>query len=280
LLNPDDVTPRQDQSTGELAYWYRNVKLPQEELFHPRAWRLAGLDVGLSPIQQHAVLINRDDAIQRFSLGYFQDAPHPASVLTSDQAINAEQARTIKERLLAAITGREPLVLGAGLKFNPLSVSPEESQFLATQKYGAAEIARIFGVPAQKIAGADVGNGMNYASVEMSGIDLLTYTIQWWLTNLEANFAPLFPGQQHVRFDPSVLLRTDFETTIKSTAIGIASKQMTPDEARAKRDEPPLTDEQKQILSLIPMDVSPTGMPKALPIAAPEQEAEVTGDNA
>jgi len=33
--------------------------------------------VGLSPIQNAALTINRDNAIQAFSLGYFQDAPHP-----------------------------------------------------------------------------------------------------------------------------------------------------------------------------------------------------------
>jgi len=219
----------------------------------------------LSPVQNAALMINRDRAIQQFSLGYFQDAPHPSSVLTSDQPVSAEHARTIKERLLAAVNGREPLVLGAGLKFTPLAVSPEESQFLATQKYGASEIARFYGVPPQKIAAAEVGNSMTYSSVEANGLDFLQSTIQWWLTILEASFATLLPGNKHMRFDSSVLLRTDLETLLKATAIGIASKQMTPDEARAMRDLPPLTEAQKTLLDLVPMDVGPTGTPKLLP---------------
>ena len=86
----------------------------------------------------------------------------------------------------------------------------------------------------------------------------------------------MFPGQQHLRFDTSVLTRTDFETTMKATAIGIASKQMTPDEARAKRDEPPLTDAQKAVLAEVPLDISPTGKP----IAAPAPTAVAQGEPA
>lgn len=280
LLNPDDVSPRRALD-GSISYWFKGTEISKQNLFHARAYRMPGLEVGLSPVQFAALNINRDQAIQLFSLGYFQDAPQPASVLTSDQAIDATAAKTIKERILASLVGREPLVLGAGLKFTPLAVSPEESQFLATQKYGASEIARFYGVPAQKIPGADVGGSMTYSSVEMGNIDLMVGTIQWWLTLLESTFGTLLPGQQHMRFDPSVLLRTDFETVMKATAIGIASHQMTPDEAREMRDEPPLTEAQKAELALVQLTVTPSGLPKALPGAAvagePDQQANPQG---
>ena len=83
----------------------------------------------------------------------------------------------------------------------------------------------------------------------------------------------LLPGAKHVKFDTSVLVRTDLETTIKSYAIGIASKQVTPDEARAARNEPPLTPEQKELLDLVPLTVTPSGLPKYLPGAPPVGEA-------
>lgn len=288
LLNPDEIKAIRDRMTGKTTYQdVRGQAIPKQDLFHTRAYRMPGLDVGLSPVQYEALAINRDQAIQQFSLGYFTDAPHPASVLTSAQAITADHAKTIKERLLTAITGRETLILGAGLEFKPLSVSPEESQFLATQQYGTSEICRVFGVPPQKVPGAFVGDSMTYASVEMANLDILVSTIQWWLTNLEASFAAILPGNQHVKFDSSVLLRTDLETAFKATAIGIASHQLTPDEARAMRDQPPLTAAQKTELGLVMLTVSPSGMPKALPgsnvagepDAPTETEPAETGDD-
>jgi len=269
LVNPDSVRIRQDQNTGQLTFSINGTDIGSDQVFHLPAYRLPGLRVGLSPIKYAALSINREAAIQQFAYGYFVDAPHPQAVITSDQPIDDTQARTLKDRIMARIIGREPLILGAGTKYEALSVSPEESQFLATQKLGVAEIARIYGVPPEMIA-AEAGNSMTYANVEQRSIDFLTYSIQPWLTRIEAALSALMPGGKHVRFDPSVLLRTDIETTMKATAIGIASKQMLPDEARALRDVAPLTDAQKSELSLVPLDVSPTGLPKALTPATDE----------
>jgi HK97 family phage portal protein len=229
---------------------------------------MAGSPWGLSPVKYAALAINREAAIQQFAYGYFNDAPHPTSVLTSDQPVNQEQARTLKERLMATVIGREPLILGAGLQFKPLSVSPEESQFLATQRLGVAEICRIYGVPPEMVA-AEAGNSMTYANVEQRGIDFLTYSIQPWLSRLETAISSLLPGGKHVRFDPNVLLRTDFHTRVNATAIAIASHQLLPDEARAMNDLPPFTDEEKALADLVPMTVSPSGRPLSLPGAAP-----------
>jgi HK97 family phage portal protein len=274
LYNPDRVACRTGVD-GSVTYTANGAVVPNQNIMHLRAYRMAGSPTGLSPIKYAAATIGRGLAIQDFTLGYFTDAPHPQSVMTSDQPIDDEQARTIKERIMNRVRGREPLVLGAGLTYAPLSVSPEESQFIATQKLGVAEIARIYGVPPEMIA-AEAGNSMTYANMEQKGIDFLTYAIQPWLTRLEAGLSALMPGQRHVRFDPSVLLRTDLETQMKATAIGIASKQMTPDEARAMRDEPPLTDDDKAILELVPLTVGPTGTPKPVSGAAGAAGAEET----
>jgi HK97 family phage portal protein len=274
MLNPDDVQVRRDLKTGQLVYTNRGAIVRNEDLWHVRAFRLPGSSLGLSPIQYSASQINTDAAIQAFGLGWFLDAPNPKSVLTSDQSINKEQSRTILDAFKTK-KGNEPLVLGAGLKYTPLSVSPNESQFIETQKYSVASIARMFGVAPEMIA-AEAGNSMTYANIESKGIDFLTYGVQPWLTRIEAALAPLMPGQRHARFDTSVLTRTDLEGRIKAGAIAIASKQQTPDEIRAWSDLPPLTDEQKKFLEIVPLTVSPTGMPKStLPKGVPSVNENV-----
>ena len=279
LLNPDDLSVRTDPKSGTLIVSDRNGgTLHPTELWRMAAYRMPGQKLGLSPISYAATTLATDAEVQKFGLGYFRDALHPASVLTSDQAITQEDARTLSERLAEKVGKREPLVLGAGLKYAPLAVSPNESQFLDTQKYTVATIARIFGVPPEMIA-AESGNSMTYSNVEQRAIDFLTYSIQPWLTRIESAMASLMPGRQHPRFDTSVLLRTDFETTMRATAIGIASKQMAPDEARAIRDEAPLTEEQKKELEMVPLTVSVTGRPTAVSASHPPDvnlEADTT----
>jgi len=279
LASPDSVSMRVDRQTGKNAYIFGGVQIANEDVFHFKAYRFPGANQGLSPIQYARRSVATDLAVSDFAYGFFRDGAHPSSVLSTDQPINQEQALTIKERFLSAVKGREPAILGAGIKYQQIQISPEESQFLATQKYGTAEIARVFGVPPEMIA-AEAGNSMTYANVEQRSIDFLTYSVQSWLTRIEAAFRPLLPGAKHARFDTSVLLRTDLETRMKATAIGIASKQLTPDEARAMNDLPPLTDDQKNILSLVPLDVSPGGTAKAVSVTPIPEGTTPTEGNA
>lgn len=268
LMNPDTLNVRVDRNTGRLTVSDRNGPIAPSQLWRVAAYRMPGSALGLSPISYAATTLSTDAEVQQFALGYFRDALHPASVLTSDQSIPQEHAREIKERLMEKAGSREPLVLGAGLKYSPLSVSPNESQFLDTQKYTVATICRIFGVPPEMVA-AEAGNSMTYSNVEQRAIDFLTYSIQPWLTRIESAMATLMPGRRHPRFDTSVLLRTDYETQMRSSAIGIASKQLTPDEAREARDLPPLTEEQKQELELVPLTVSVIGRPTTISATHP-----------
>lgn len=266
LVNPDSVRV-QPNANGGLVYVINGVEFPAKSVLHMRAFRMPGSRLGLSPIEYAATQINTDSAISDFAYGYFRDGAHPSSVLTTDSTLTQDQAKTAKDRFVSAIKGREPALLSGGFKYQQIQVNPNESQFLQTQQAGVTDIARMFGVPPEMIGGT-ASNSMTYANVEQRGLDFLTYTVQPWLTRLESMFAGMFPGPRHLKFDTTALTRTDYETTIKSTAIGIASKQMTPDEARALRDEPPLTADQKALLALVPLDVGPTGSPKPLPPAA------------
>jgi HK97 family phage portal protein len=267
-FSPDDVKPQTDPETGKFRYVVHGQKFSPDQIFHVRAYRMPGSRMGMSPISYAASQIATERHIQEFAQGYFRDGAHPSSILTSDYEYTQDQARTVKERFLAAVKGREPAVLSGGLKYQSIQVSPEESQFLATQKFGVASICRIFGVPPEMVA-AEAGNSMTYANVEQRSLDFLTYSVQPWLTRIEAALALTMPGRQHARFDTSVLLRTDLETRMKASAIGIASHQLLPDEARAWGDLPPMTPAQKEEADLVPMTVTPSGLPKSLPSASP-----------
>lgn len=266
LMDPDLVRVDTD-SSGRIVYTYQGNQITTENILHIRAFRMPGRQRGLSPIQYAASTINTDSAASGFGLDFFNNGAHPSAVLATKDTLTQAQALTAKERFIAATKGREPAVLSGGLEYAQVQVNPDESQFLATQEYGVKDICRVFGVPPEMIASFS-GASMTYANVEQRALDFLTYSVQPWLTRLESAYALLLPGQRHVRFDTSVLTRTDFQTTMTATAIGIASKQTTIDEARAVRDLPPLTDDQKADLALVPLDVGPSGKPKLLPPAA------------
>lgn len=268
---PDTVTTDPSAPDGVRRYLVQGKPVEAGDVFHVRAYPMPGLTMGLSPIRYAASQLATEAYIADFAQAFFRDGAHPTGILTTAAQKNGDQARILKERFKASVNGREPAVLSGGTTYQAIQVTPEESQFLLTQKYGVASICRIFGVPPEMVA-AEAGNSMTYANVEQRSIDFLTYSIQPWLTRLETAISTLLPGKQHVRFDTSVLLRTDLETRMKATAIGIASHQLLPDEARAMNDLPPFTAEEKKLADLIPMTVTPSGLPKALPGSAPAGE--------
>jgi HK97 family phage portal protein len=255
-----------DPVSGQVTYW----ALPggneiTARVWHIRGFTLPGQQIGLSPIAYAAQAIGVDLSSRKFARDFFDGGGVPKATLTTDLDLTQEQADTAKQRLRAATVNREPAVFGNGVKYTPISVKPEESQFLQTQQANIVEIARFFGVPAEMVGGQS-GSSLTYSNVEQRSLDFLTYGVQFWLKRIEDAFFDLLPQPQFVQFNTKVMLRTDAETQSKVDAIDIAAKMIAPSEKRTARNLPPLTQQQKEELELIPLTINPgTGLPKSLP---------------
>jgi len=267
LLNPDRVRIKMGDG-GKLSYTLtdngKDIPIPFEDVWHVRGMTMPGARVGLSPIAYAAATLGVDLAARQFAADFFAGGGLPKAVLESDQPINQEQSRTIKDRLLAATMRREPAVLGAGLKYTKISVNPEESQFLLTHHMTVSEVARFFHVPAGMVGGSE-GGSMTYANVEQRSLDFLVHCVQPWLQRIEQAISALLPASTYVRFDTSVLLRTDAETQAKVAVQHLAGKVLTPTEVRASLNLPPMTEAQKAEADMVPLTITPLGSAKALP---------------
>lgn len=266
ILNPDMVRVTVDKETGRVTYKLGAAQIDRSrDIWHVRGLTLPGGKVGLSPIGYAAATVGVDLAARKFAGDFYNGGGLPKGKLKSDQAINQQQAVTLKERLAAATLNREPVALGDGVDYELLPIKAEESQFIATQQFNIAQIARFFSVPAEMVGGS-AGNSLTYSTVELNSLNFLTYGVQFWLKRIEDSFFGLLPEPQYVRFNASMLLRTDAKTQAQIDAISVAAKIRAPSEIRTARDLPPLTDGEKEELSLVPLTVTPsTGAPKALP---------------
>jgi HK97 family phage portal protein len=266
LLNPDGVKVDVNRTTGHITYRYAQTDkiIPNDQMWHVRGLTMPGQVVGLSPISYAAAVLGLDLSSRQFANGFFEGGGIPKAVLESDQQVNQEQARTIKDRVVSTFRGREPLVLGLGLKYTMVQVKPEESQFLATQNANISTIAKYFGVPAAMVDGPS-GHGMTYTNTQARGLDFLTYSVGHWLKRLEDAMFGLLPGNQYVKFNPNVLLRTDTHTQSQVDLLDLAGKIVTPSEIRARRGLDPMTEAQKKEADMVPLSVGPLGRPVGLP---------------
>ena len=265
LLNPDTVRVDVDRDTGKVTY--KVGALGQDitaDMWHVRGMTMPGSKVGLSPISYAAATIGVDLSSRSFAQDFFQGGGIPKAVVKTDQLVNQEQARTIKERLLASTRTREPIVLGQGLDYKTISVNPEESQFLATQQANVAQIARYFGIPPEMVGGSG-GNSLTYANVEQRQLDFLTLGVSFWLKRLEDAIFGLLPQPQYARFNATALLRTDARTQAEVDNMQLAGKTRVPSELRQRDGLPPMTEAQKAEADMVPLTITPMGGAKALP---------------
>lgn len=241
LFHPDEVQGWRDLESGLPQWRACGETVPAEEMWHQRAYTVPGRLMGLSPVQHHATTIGLGIAAARFGKQWFEDGAHPSGILSNEQALKPEQARTAKERFMAALRGtREPVVLGQGWKFQAIQVAPEESQFLETQKYTSAECARIYGPGVPEILGYETGGSMTYANIEQQGLNLLTYALDRWLVRTELMFTSLLPPGQYVKINRAALHRTDLLTRYKAHALSLQNQWAVPNEVRDLEDQPPV----------------------------------------
>jgi HK97 family phage portal protein len=73
--------------------------------------------------------------------------------LTPDQRQLAE--RLLQEKFAGALNAGRPLLLDNGVKWEQLTISPEDAQMLDSRKFSGEEICRIFGVPPAMVGYGD-----------------------------------------------------------------------------------------------------------------------------
>jgi HK97 family phage portal protein len=163
----------------------------------------------------------------------------PAGVIYPERDPGRDGAKKLQAEWQAARRdNRKPGVL-YGARFEPLSVKPEESQFLQTTEANVNSIARIYGVRPEMIAGTTAGP-LAYTSPELRSLDLLTYTVRPWLVRLEHAISALLRRTQDARFNAGGMVRVDLKSRYEAHEIGSRAGFLTVNEARELEDRPPL----------------------------------------
>ncbi|NUO35878.1 MAG: phage portal protein [Nocardioidaceae bacterium] len=241
LQHPDDVDVRRDPE-GRPEWYINGRKTDPSRIWHRRWYPVPGSIRGASPVARHALTIGLGLASERFGAEFFNDGGHPTALFQNTKStIDGDQARTIKQRITAVLSGnREPLVLGADWDYKPLQVSPNESQFLESNNYTNAECARIFGPGMPEMLGYETGGSMTYANIEQRGLDLLTFTLDPWLVWVESMLSDLLPQPQYVKFERKALARTDLLTRFRAHEIALRNEWEVVNEVRALEEQQPV----------------------------------------
>lgn len=235
-LHPDDVEIVDD--CAATPQWLVGGE-PVDGLIHVPNFVVPGRTLGLSPIAAYRATIETGLHAQDFGRDWFRNGATPSGVVSVDAQVNEDQAKSVKSMFKRASKNREPVVMGKGWDYKPISVNADESQFLATIKATATQVAAIYGIPPEKIGG-ESGNSMTYANVEQAGLALTQDAYRPYMTKLEAALSDLLPPARFVLFNADATNRMSTKERYEAHASGLDKKWLTIDEVRAAENRPPI----------------------------------------
>lgn len=242
VLNPLNVTLQTNLAGKVVKYAYKGREYRPDEIQHLRLLRVPGTAYGLGPIQAAQRELRGAIDVRDYSGNWFTGSGAPvAGYLTSDQQLTQESAKDLRGRWQAATADRDGVpVLGAGTKFTPLFLSPEDALWIDAQKYNTTSIARLFGVPASLMLAAVEGNAQTYSNVAQDWLGYARFSLMQYLVEIEDAFSQLLPRGIDAKFNIESLLRADAQSRYTTHNLALAGGWMTKAEVRAIEGLPPM----------------------------------------
>lgn len=238
------------QPDGSMLYRYtwngQTLDLPEEDVLHLKGFTLDG-EIGLSAISAGRHSLGNAAAAEKTAGAIHKNGMRPSGVLTSPTYLTKEQradAKVLMEGYRGAMaTGRVPLLEG-GWTFQSLSIPPEDAQLLETRSYNVETICRWFGVAPAMIGHTEKSTAWG-TGLEQMNLWFLTYTLRPHIKETEqALAAKCFTAAERseyfAEYNVDALLRTDSKARAENYRTLISTGVMTPNEARALENLPPV----------------------------------------
>ncbi|EPL8094847.1 portal protein [Morganella morganii] len=240
-LEPSSVTPKLN-SKWEPEYQVtfpdgKRDTLTQDDIWHVRIFTLDGL-TGLSPIAYAKQAVGLGLATEEHGSRLFGNGAVTSGVLQTDQYLKDDAYERLKtdfeNRHQGLANAHKPMILEMGLKWQQISMTSEDAQFLETRKFQLEEICRIFRVPLHMIQNTDRAT---FNNIENLGIGFINYSLVPYLTRIEQriNVGLVKPSKQGVfyaKFNTGALLRGDMKSRFDAYATGINWGIYSPNECR------------------------------------------------
>jgi HK97 family phage portal protein len=233
VLNPRNViVNREDRVGAPITYDYNGKRVNKKNIKHIKLMVLPGGIKGVGPLQAGRDDIENAKRLLLYSNSFLENGGIPTGVLSSDQYLNQEQADAYRSAWNEAQDTRGLAVLGAGLSYAPISLTPEDLMLLENQKFSTLQIARLFGIPPIFLGAGIEGSSLTYATTETLGILFLQTTLSEYLVSIEEAFTDLLPRGQKGTFRLDSLTRSDLKTRVDAYSNLIDKQVLTPTEVR------------------------------------------------
>ncbi len=196
-LRPDLIKIKSDEN-GPLYYEFGNFTPPRRyaDPFVMHNKLFAGNDdiYGMSPIEVAAMLIDVQKAGQKWNLGLLNNMARPGGAWVTDALLDDISYKGLKEEIRKKFAGPrnagETAILHGGVKWQSMSMSPYELDWLESDTKGDRDIAGIFfnfptfllGLADATFDNQDAAKRFLYTDIVFPIMDMFEDSLNMWLT--------------------------------------------------------------------------------------------------
>ncbi|EHF8259168.1 phage portal protein [Enterobacter roggenkampii] len=235
-------------TTGALEYKYtengNERVIPVKNIMHIRGFGLDGV-CGMMPMKTGRDVIGSAMAVEESAAKIFEQGLQSSGFLSADNALTDAQ----RERLrgyMASFTGSKNagkiMVLEGGLKYQGVTMNPEDAQMLESRAFSIEEICRWFRVPPFMV-GHITKQSSWASSLEGMNLQFLTHTLRPLLVNIEQEIGRcLLDSDDEVFAEFSVegLLRADSAGRAAYYTSALQNGWMSRNDVRRLENMPPI----------------------------------------
>jgi len=254
-LNAQDVKVK--MSDGQIFYHNNNSNniYDDYDVLHFKGVSQDGI-LGLSPITQNANAIGWGMALEDYGNKYFTNSAKLSGVLETDRALSEQAIERLKNSFSNTYNqlknAQSTAILEEGLSFKPITISPEQSQFLASRIFSITEIARMFNIPTFMLQEHSKSSFNNIESLSQSYV---TYTLMPYIRRMESEmnrklFKTNEKGRIFVEWNVNGLLRGNIKDRTDSYKSALINGYMTINEVRRKENMNSIVDGDEHYLPL------------------------------
>lgn len=218
------------------------------------------------PISLLAEALGLSAAAEQFAGEYFSEGTHPTGVITYPGSLNKARDEEFKKEIRSAYTGlgskHRLMLLEEGMKFDRISISPNEGQMIDTRKFQVQEVARFFNVPPHKIQDLDRAT---WSNIEEQNLAFVQDTLMGWVRLIEQslNHLLLFPQEieagMYVEFDLNTMLRGRIQDRYNAYQVGVMYGWLTPNQVCERENLPTFEGGDRHYLSANMLPISTDG---------------------
>lgn len=211
--------------------------------------------MGQSPLAAAASSGDQLNAANKWRYNMFKNDCRPSGILSTEQAVTSGQRKELNKDMEDNSGWKKAgrfLVLGGGLKYQQLSSTPKDVDWLQGSKFNKQEIAEVFGVPTQLLG---IEGSQTFANFEEARYAFYLMTVlplvDLYFDELNRWLAPFYGENVEICYNKSSIDALDYMRR-QTVEMKLNSKVLSVNEKREVLGLPPRDEEEADQIFIDP----------------------------